>query len=82
MLFRSVIAGEKAATGRLKGAAETVHDDTGHYADSLRVFDDDRGIGGETTDIAGHIIEWGSENTDPQAPLRTGAMGAGRFEPK
>ena len=71
-LAKKVIAGAKA----------TVHDDTGHYAESLRVFDDDRGIGAETTDVAGHIIEWGSEKTDPQAPLRTGAMDAGRFEPK
>jgi hypothetical protein len=66
----------------IDGAKATVNDDTGNYAESLRVFDDRRGIGAETTDIFGHGIEYGSINNDPQAPLRTGAMAAGRFEPK
>ncbi len=50
---------------------------TGDYVDSIehevadgkgRVF---------TTDFAGHIVEWGSVNNPPYAPLRTGARNAG-----
>lgn len=66
----------------IDGAKRSVHALTGHYARSLRVFDDRRGIGAETTDVAGHIIEWGSSRQAPQAPLRTGASMAGKFEPR
>ena len=59
---------------------ENVDTDTGAYRDSLRVFDDDRGVGTETTDFAGHIIEWGSRFVDPQAPMRRAADTVGKFE--
>lgn len=62
------------------GARRAVDNDTGHYAQSLHTFDDDRGIGAQTDDIAGHIIEWGSSRHEPQAPMRTAASAAGRFE--
>lgn len=61
-------------------ARHNVNPDTGGYARSLRVFDDQRGVGAETTDFAGHIIEWGSSRQSPQAPLRHAADAAGRFE--
>lgn len=61
-------------------ARESNNDDTGYYDDSLRVFDDRRGVGGETTDFAGHIIEYGDIHQPAQAPLRTGAEAAGRFD--
>ena len=64
----------------LPDARGDVHTDTGGYARSLRVFDDQRGVGAETTDFAGHIIEWGSSRQSPQAPLRHAADAAGRFE--
>lgn len=68
------------AVGIIRDASRYVHTDTGAYARSLRVFDDQRGIGAETTDFAGHIIEWGSSRQSPQAPLRHAADAAGRFE--
>ena len=68
------------AAGIIRDARRSVHTDTGGYARSLRVFDDQRGVGAETTDFAGHIIEWGSSRQSPQAPLRHAADAAGRFE--
>jgi len=70
------------ADGIVKVAARTVHRDTGGYIKSLRSTVDGRGVVAETTDYAGHIIEWGSIHNTPQAPIRTGASDAGRFEPK
>lgn len=64
------------------GAARNVNTDSGFYEESLRVFDDSRGVGAETTDFAGHIIEWGSVSRSPQAPIRRAAADLGRFEPK
>lgn len=64
------------------GARQANTDDTGHYDRSLHTFDDRRGIGAQTDDVAGHIIEWGSVNNEPQAPMRTAAANAGRFEVK
>lgn len=46
---------------------------TGHYRRSIR----DDGERVWTTDIAGHIIEWGSSRTPPYAPLRRGVRAAG-----
>lgn len=63
-------------------AARTVHKDTAGYATySLSSGEDARGVYAETNDYAGHIIEWGSEDQAPQAPIRTGAAAVGRFEP-
>lgn len=66
----------------VKIARRSNNDDTGGYDKSLRVTVDDRGVVAETTDYAGHIIEWGKEGQAPQAPIRKGATDAGRFEPK
>lgn len=65
----------------VKVARRSNNDDTGGYDKSLRVTVDDRGVVAETTDYAGHIIEWGKDGQAPQAPIRTGATEAGRFEP-
>lgn len=46
---------------------------TGNYVDSIESGDDFVA----TTDPAGHIIEWGSAKTAPQAPLRRGVRAAG-----
>ena len=47
------------------------------------MFDDDRGVGAETTDFAGHIIEYGSINNAAQSPIRKAASEAGKkFEPR
>lgn len=61
-------------------ASESNNDDTGAYDRSLGVFEDRRGIGAESTDFAAHIIEWGDLRQAAQAPIRTGAEAAGRFE--
>lgn len=56
---------------------------TGRYARSVQVFDDDRGIGVETLDPAGHMVESGSINNPAYAPLRSTAKDmARRFDPK
>lgn len=75
--------GRAKVAAKIRDKAKTnVRTDTGGYAKSLRVFDDRRGVGTETTDYAGHIIEWGSMHVEPQAPLRRAAADSGRFEPK
>lgn len=66
----------------VKVARRTVNRDTGGYAKSLRTVVDERGVVAETTDYAGHIIEWGSINNRAQAPIRTGASDAGKFDPR
>lgn len=71
----------EAAQEIVERAAANVNTDSGFYAGaSLRVFDDDRGVGAETTDFAGHIIEWGSSTQPAQAPLRRAADSVGRFK--
>jgi hypothetical protein len=62
-------------------ARRSNNDDTGGYDKSLRVTVDERGVVAETTDFAGHIIEWGRAGQSPQAPIRTGAAAAGKFDP-
>lgn len=63
-------------------AARIAPVDKGYYRRSFRVFDDERGVGAETVDFAGHIIEWGSRYTRPHGTLRTAAAANGDFEPK
>lgn len=65
-----------------KVAARIAPVDKGYYRNSFQTFDDDRGIGAETVDYAGHIIEWGSENTRPHGTVRSAASEVGDFEPK
>jgi hypothetical protein len=72
----------KAGRTIISNAADVWPNDTGHYDQSLRVKVDERGVVVQTDDPAGHIIEWGSARHQPQAPLRTAAADAGRFEPK
>jgi len=55
---------------------------TGDYRRRFRVFEDRRGVGVLTVDPAGHIIEWGSEDTAPHGTLRAAAAEHGKFEPK
>jgi hypothetical protein len=45
--------------------------DSGDYRASIEVFSYRWGVGVQTTDPAGHIIEWGSDDTDPLAPIRS-----------
>lgn len=54
----------------VKAAAPNV---TGAYSRSIRAVEDRV----ETTDAFGHIIEWGSVNSPPYAPLRNGVRAAG-----
>lgn len=69
---------QEAAKNGLVDEAESIADeivrtapvDTGTYRDSIQVFSYRYGVGVETTDEAGHIIEWGSVNMEPLAPMR------------
>ncbi len=83
------VAQEAARAHRMRLAEEIVagarrsnNDDTGHYDRSLHTFDDKRGIGAQTDDVGGHVIEYGSIHHEPQAPMRTAAANAGRFDPR
>lgn len=44
---------------------------------TFEVFEDDAGVGVVNTDYGGHLMEWGSKNNQPHAPLRLGARAAG-----
>lgn len=81
---RDLVDALRKASGEMaQRAAVKVPRRTGRYARSLRVFNDDRGIGVESTDVAGHIIESGSVNNPAYAPLRQAASEtASRFEPR
>lgn len=72
----------KAAEFIVGRAVERAPVRTGGYRRSLRVAADDRGVVAESTDIAGHLIESGSVNNPPYAPLRSSAAEVGRYEPK
>lgn len=61
-----------AAAGRM--AADIA--DSGAYGDSLEVGGEDGSQLG-TTDEAGHIIEWGSEDTPARGILRAAAEAVG-----
>ncbi len=59
--------------------------ESGDYRDSIVVTEDEQGVYVGSTDFAAHIVEWGSANNPPYAPLRRGVTGAGlrlREEPK
>ncbi len=70
-----------AANEVVKGARRNAPYRTGQYVDSLQAVRDGDQVRAETDDFAGHIIEWGSVNNPPYAPLRTAAAEVGRFEP-
>lgn len=67
-----------AARDVLAKAREAAPQRTGYYARHL-VADGNRVT---STDPFGHIVEWGSRNSPPYAPLRRGVIAAGlRFDP-
>lgn len=47
------------------------------YRETLRVRTVDDEVRAESTDIAAHIVEFGSRNNPPYAPLRRGVRAAG-----
>lgn len=75
--------------GRVKVAERIADDargvwqnDSGEYDRSIQVFTyGDSGVGTEATDPGAIPIEYGSEDTPVQAPIRTAASRHGRFEP-
>lgn len=65
-------------------AAEAVKDmsernspigETGDYIHSFKITRRPLRVG--NTDFAGHMVEWGSQNNPPYAPLRRGVRAAG-----
>lgn len=55
---------------------------TGRYRRSIRVSSDGRGVAVEAMDPMAHVVESGSVNNPPYAPLRRAAKDvADRFEP-
>lgn len=52
-------------------------DETGDYKDSLEIVVEDGETYVVTRDFAGHMVEWGSINNPPYAPLRRGVRAAG-----
>lgn len=61
-------AAEVARTAKLLAPRHT-----GHYARSITRI----GTSVGTTDIAGHIVEWGSANNPPYAVLRRAVLAVG-----
>lgn len=71
-----LVAAARQITAR---AADNVNRRTGYYGRRLRVTVDDRGVVAEAMDPFGHLIEWGSINNAPQAPIRRAAESVGKF---
>jgi hypothetical protein len=73
------VAPQLAAAGRsvIPHIRNASRDLTGHYDRSLRVVNEDGQVRLESTDIAAHLIEFGSVNNAPQAPMRRGFRAAG-----
>lgn len=60
-----------------RGAVRLVHRDEGHYERTLRVIERDGKVFVASQDFAGHIVEWGSVQHAPQAPIRRAVRAAG-----
>ena len=83
--FREELEATDEYQGGLARLAETVADAarrvaperTGHYGRSIKVRRSDGKVYVATTDIAGHLIEFGSAKNPVYAPLRRGARAAG-----
>lgn len=88
--FEAEIAGQADYTQGLlqiaediKVAAEAIGNDigapwmprAGH--DTFEVGEDEDGVFVANTDHGGHLMEWGSANNEPHAPLRQGARTVG-----
>jgi len=50
---------------------------SGFYKDSIKVIEVDNEVYLSTDDFKGHILEYGSAQHSPQAPLKRGVMAAG-----
>lgn len=77
---RAVI--DQASQTIVEGAQAAVHSVTGHARRSYKVAPAQQGPDGAqgaaySDDEAGAIIEFGSEDTEPQRPLTRGAQGSG-----
>lgn len=68
---------EEAANAVLAAIAAAAPVRSGYYVDSLSVSIDGDVITVGTTDFAGHMVEWGSINNAPYAPVRRGVLAAG-----
>jgi hypothetical protein len=56
---------------------ELAPEQSGDYRDTLEVVVEGDGVNLASTDPAGNIIEWGSANNPPFAPIRRGVRAAG-----
>lgn len=73
---------KRAVTGHAERAATQVRavaprGESGRYQRSIVVIDQGDTVAVASTDFAAHIVEWGSVNNPPYAPLRRGARAAG-----
>lgn len=66
------IAEDLANTVRSQAPAKT-----GRYRDSIKTFDTGTQQGVAAHDVAAHLIEFGSVNNPPFAPIRRGIRAAG-----
>jgi hypothetical protein len=73
--FQALLEGKAGEVRSGAEAAAPVH--TGHYKDRFYQSKLARGYRVGNTDFAAHIVEWGSVNNPPYAPLRRGVQAAG-----
>ena len=74
---------ETAADRIVRAAKSAAPTNSGGYRDTIKTGADGGTVYVYTDDIAGHLIEWGSVNNPPYAPLRRGVRAAGfRYEDK
>jgi hypothetical protein len=68
---------QKALEARRKIELIAPSGPTGLYKRSIVVFRDGDAVAVGSTDFAAHLIEWGSVNNAPYAPIRRGVRAAG-----
>ena len=60
-----------------RAAIASVNRDSGDYQQRFEIVATGDGVVLANTDFAAHIIEWGSVENPPQAPIRRGVRAAG-----
>lgn len=67
----------EVAAPALEAIRDAAPEQSGDYTDSLAIVVEGDGVNLASTDPAGNLVEWGSANNPPYAPIRRGVRAAG-----